>query len=337
MKVPLDVLIVEDSSSDAKLVVRELRRSGFTPKWERVETPEALRAALQQRKWQLVISDSSTPRLNALQALSVTKELKPGLPFIVVSGTASEEAVAQALRSGAAAYVKKSELERLGPVVARFSSATRGQIKAQDAERRRIARELHDQLGQLLTAIRLNLELAQREGGVRQEGAIAEALTLLNQAVDQVRDFSLELWPTILDELGLPAAIRWLATRQKRWSGIEFHLDLEDVGALPQDVEAAGFRIVQEALTNVSRHAKAAKVRIRLRRSRGWVEILIADDGQGFDVEAARKRAEGGASLGLAAMEERASLANGELEIQSVAGHGTAVRVRFRVRARRTP
>jgi signal transduction histidine kinase len=337
MKVPLDVLIVEDSVTDTKLVVRELRRSGFTPRWERVDTPEALRAALQHRKWQLVISDSSTPRLNALQALSVTKELKPGLPFIVVSGLATEEAVAQALRSGAAAYVKKDELERLGPMVARFSSATRGQIKALDAERRRIARELHDQVGQLLTAIRLNLELAQREGGVRQGAAIAEALTLLNQAVGQVRDFSLELWPTILDELGLPAALRWLATRQKRWSGLEFRLDLDDVGALPQEMEAAGFRIVQEALTNVARHAKASKVRIQLRRSRGWVEILIADDGQGFDVEDARKRAEGGASLGLAGMEERASLAGGQLEIESIAGRGTSVRIRFRVRARRAP
>src|SRR5258708_14249283 len=115
MKVPLDVLIVEDSETDTKLVVRELRRSGFTPRWERVDTPEALRSALQHRKWQLVISDSSTPRLNALQALSVTKELKPALPFIGVSGLPTEEAVAQPLRAGAAPYLEKDEPQLLRP------------------------------------------------------------------------------------------------------------------------------------------------------------------------------------------------------------------------------
>jgi signal transduction histidine kinase len=337
MKVPLDVLIVEDSETDTKLVVRELRRSGFAPRWERVDTPTDLRAALRHRKWQLVISDSSAPQLNALQALSVTKELMPGLPFIVVSGFASEKAAAQIMRSGASAYLTKDELPRLGPVVARFSSVTRGQLQAQDAERRRLARELHDQVGQLLTAIRLNLELAQREGGARQEAAIAEALTLLNQAVGQVRDFAIELWPTILEELGLAAALRWLAGRQKRWSGLEFRLDLGDVGALPQEIAAAGFRIAQEGLTNVARHAKARTVEIRLRRSRGWLELVVRDDGEGFNVVDARKRAEAGASLGLAGMEERASLAGGNLEIRSIKGRGTTVRVRLPVPARRTP
>jgi signal transduction histidine kinase len=333
----LEVLIIEDSETDAKLVVRELRRSGFAPRWERVDTPEELHAALQRRKWQLVISDSSAPRLNALQALSVTNELIPGVPVIVVSGHASEEAAARAIRSGAAAYLPKDDLQRLGPLVARFSTARHNQIKAQDAEHRRIARELHDQVGQLLTAIRLTLEVAQRHRGARQETAIAEALTLVNQAVGHVRDFALELWPTILDELGLPAAVRWLAARQKRWSGLEFRLDLDEVGALPQEVEAAGFRIVQEALTNVARHAKARSVVIRLRRSRGWLELAVRDDGHGFNVTDARKRADAGASLGLAGMEERASLAGGQLEIQSIARRGTSVNVRFPLRARKTP
>jgi signal transduction histidine kinase len=337
MKVPLNVLIVEDSATDTKLVVRELRRSGFAPRWERVDTAEDLRSALRRRKWQIVISDSSAPQLKTLQALSVTKELMPGLPVIVLSGLASEKAAAQVMRSGAAAYLSKDELPRLGPVVARFSSVTRGQLKAQDAERRRLARELHDQVGQVLTAIRLNLELAQRERGARHEAAIAEALTLLNQAVGQVRDFALELWPTILDELGLPAAVRWLAARQKRWSGLEFHLDLGNVGALPQEVEAAAFRIVQEALTNVARHAKARRVEIRLRRVRGSLELLVRDDGQGFDIGEARKRADSSATLGLAGMEERASLAGGKLEILSIKGRGTSVRVRFPVPARRKP
>jgi signal transduction histidine kinase len=339
MKAPLDVLIVEDSESDTTLVVRELQRSGFAPRWKRVDTPEDLRAALHQGNWQLVVSGSSAPRLDAPQALSLIEELVPGLPFVLVSGSASKEVVAQVMRSGAAACLTKDELHRLGPVFARLTSATRGQVQAQaqDAERRRIARELHDQVGQLLTAIQLKLMVAQREAGVRQEAALAEALALVNQSVVQVRELSLELWPTNLEELGLPAALRWLAARHQRSSGLELELELEPVGALSGETAVAVFRIVQEALTNVARHAKARRLAIRLRQARGWLELEVRDDGQGFLVEEARKRADGGASLGLAGMQERASLAGGRLEIKSIAGRGTSVRARLPVRTPGTP
>src|ERR1700693_647168 len=146
MSKPLAVLIIDDSDTDARLVVRELRRSGFSPEWERVDTAATLREALRRREWGLVISDSGVPEFNALDALALVKEEAPGIPFIVVSGTISEEVAVQPIRSGASDFVTKQNLGRLGSAIARELSsvspgtpAARGLLEARDTERRRIA------------------------------------------------------------------------------------------------------------------------------------------------------------------------------------------------------
>jgi DNA-binding NarL/FixJ family response regulator len=169
----LDVLIVEDSETDTKLVVRELRASGFSPEWERVETPEALRAALLRKPWQILISDSSVPRLGTLEAITVVRELAPAVPFIVVSGTITEELAVEAMRAGAADYVTKEHLERLGPAVIRELAGARGSA----------ARELQDRFDRLLTALRLSLDLLSRRRGAARARALAEARSLLDEAM----------------------------------------------------------------------------------------------------------------------------------------------------------
>lgn len=113
------VLLVEDSETDAKLLVRALQAAGLTPRCERVESAVALRGALAEREWNLVISDSSMPGFDAIAALGMTQELRPGTPFIVVSGSMREETAVAALRSGAADYITKDSLHRLGPAVTR--------------------------------------------------------------------------------------------------------------------------------------------------------------------------------------------------------------------------
>lgn len=118
------VLLVEDSETDAKLLVRALQAAGLTPRCERVESAVALRGALAEREWNLVISDSSMPGFDAIAALGVTHELRPGTPFIVVSGSMREETAVAALRSGAADYITKDNLHRLGPAVTRELSRT---------------------------------------------------------------------------------------------------------------------------------------------------------------------------------------------------------------------
>ncbi|MBL8942468.1 MAG: response regulator transcription factor [Myxococcales bacterium] len=118
------VLLVEDSETDAKLLVRELQACGLAPHCERVETAVALRGALAEREWSLVISDSSMPGFDAIAALGVTQELRPGTPFIVVSGSMREETAVAALRSGAADFITKDNLHRLGAAVTRELSRT---------------------------------------------------------------------------------------------------------------------------------------------------------------------------------------------------------------------
>jgi signal transduction histidine kinase len=340
----LDVLIVEDSETDTKLLLRELRSSGFAPAWERVDTAAALRDALLRRNWQLVISDSSIPRLGALRALAMVKELAPRAPFIVVSGTITEELAVEVMRAGAVDYVTKAHLRRLGPSVARElseavarESLSHRLLAAQEAERRRIARGLHDQFGELLTALRLRLDSVETRRGAARTEALAAARSLVDEAMAHARDFSVELWPAILDDLGLVPALRHLAERHARWSGIMVKLEQDPVGRLPFAIEAACFRIAQQALTNVVRHAHAKTVEIRLRAHPGALELTVSDDGRGFDAPRATGRAAAEGSLGLLGMRERASLAGGRLTIDSAPNEGTTVRAYFWAPAREPP
>jgi signal transduction histidine kinase len=196
-------------------------------------------------------------------------------------------------------------------------------LEVQEGERRSLALELHDQLGQILTAIRLALRS-------RRKGRIAEALGLVDQAAEQVRNLALTLRPASLDHLGLPAALRAYLKRQSQLAGLDIHLEVGPLEErLPPAVETACFRLVQEALTNVARHSGARRVDVELNAAEDAVEIVVRDDGKGFDVGAARERAEAGASLGILSMEERVALAGGRLEIESEPGRGTTIRARF--------
>jgi DNA-binding NarL/FixJ family response regulator len=196
----LDVLLVHESETDIKLVLRELHSSGFTLTWERVDTASALREALLRRNRQIVISDSSTPRLDVLEALVVAKEVAPEVPFIVVSDNLSEALAVEAMRRGAADCVTKEQLWRLGPAVTRELSEAYARegvshrlLVAQEAELRRIARGLHDQFGDLLTAMNVILESVQSRRGSARATALAAAQSLVDEAMSHARNFSVEL------------------------------------------------------------------------------------------------------------------------------------------------
>ncbi|HEX8616995.1 MAG TPA: MEDS domain-containing protein [Thermoanaerobaculia bacterium] len=203
----------------------------------------------------------------------------------------------------------------------RLESLSRRLLTAQEEERRRVAIELHDDLGQVLTAIRINLGASPPN--------VSDAVESVDLAMQTVRDLALDLRPAILDDLGLSAALRWYADRFARQTGVDTHLAVDEFPRLDTGIATAAFRVVQEALTNVARHAAAKNVWLTLRRANGSVELLVRDDGAGFDVAAAIARAARGASLGLIGMEERISLAGGTLAIVSTAGSGTEIRARF--------
>jgi PAS domain S-box-containing protein len=205
-------------------------------------------------------------------------------------------------------------------------------LTAQEEERRRLAVELHDELGQVLTAVKINLaSLERRPAGSAPSAHLSEALASVDGAMERVRDLALALRPSVLDDLGLPAALRWYADRFARDAAIEAHLSIDDVPRLEPEIETACFRVAQEALTNVARHAKARCVWLDLHLHDGWLELSVRDDGIGFEAAAARERAVGGASMGLLGMQERVTLLEGECRIASGSEGGTELRARLPV------
>ncbi len=206
-------------------------------------------------------------------------------------------------------------------------------MQTQEDERGRIARELHDEIGQVLTAVNLGLDAVQRipDCGPRASKQIDETRAAVARAVQQIRDLSLGLRPLILDDLGLVPTLRWYLANQARKTGLTINF----LGSLPADdvppeIETACFRIVQEAVTNVIRHAHAQNVWVHFEQKAGdRVSLTIRDDGKGFDPSLALARWDGNSRLGLAGMQERVRLLGGEIEIKSGGGHGTQIDVYF--------
>jgi signal transduction histidine kinase len=206
----------------------------------------------------------------------------------------------------------------------RYRSLSRRLLEQQEHERGALARELHDQLGQSLVAILLNLQGIQGELSSPARARVPESTQMIKTMIEQVRTLAFELRPSILDEFGLDEALRNLVTRHGERAGVRasFTAMPPDVRA-PVEIETACFRIVQEALSNVARHARARHVDVTLTAQDAALEVTVRDDGVGFDVEQLR------AGLGLMGMRERAELVGGSLDIESVPGSGTTVRARF--------
>ncbi len=227
---------------------------------------------------------------------------------------------------------KRSE-EELRDHREKLSSLSQRLLEIQETERRFIARELHDEVGQLLTATKLTLQAALRARSPKAvRGLVREGLALLDQGLSQVRSLALELRPSLLDDLGLPAALRWYLDRQAERAGFAIRLEGDIAGErLPAEVETACYRVIQEAVTNVARHARAQRVVVRLAVVDDALEAVVRDDGAGFDVAAARARAAAGGSLGLLGMEERVALVGGRMRVESAPGRGAQVWVRLPV------
>lgn len=213
----------------------------------------------------------------------------------------------------------------------RLQALSRRLLDVQEIERRHIARELHDEIGQTLTAVKLDLQTLQRADHTHDAKAhLNESIRSIENTLQQVRRLSIALRPSSLDDLGLAAALRSHVECQSRRAKLSARL-LIDIGdaRLPPDLETICFRIVQEAMTNIMRHAQASHVYVELRQINKHIALLISDDGIGFDVAAARTRAMHGSSLGLLGMEDRVLLRSGRIEIISALARGTTIRVQL--------
>lgn len=199
--------------------------------------------------------------------------------------------------------------------------ASNAALSAQEEERARVARDLHDQVNQSLTGVLLRLEAARTAAPPELEEEIAETSVLAHQAMDELLAVARQLRPTALDDLGLSAAI---AGQIEQLGGGEVEATFEvegEVGGIDPDIQLVTYRVAQESLGNAIRHSGARHIDIRLRRAASEVELTVKDDGSGFTFDDATS------GLGLGGMRERAILVGGDLKIESRPGHGTSVRL----------
>ncbi len=233
----------------------------------------------------------------------------------------------QVLAGQAAAAIQNSQLvttltdqhEELQRLSAQLASI-------REAECRRISRELHDEVGQALTAASINLSTLMANGAAAHPSGrqrLDETAILIEQVLGQVREMSMNLHPAMLDDLGLAPTLRWYLKKWEKRVGVRVEQNVQEI-RLPQELETVLYRLVQEALTNVARHAQAGQVSISLGQEGDELVLSIADDGQGFQI----KPGGIGEGLGLVGMRERVATFNGRFTIQSQPGQGTCLTVR---------
>ncbi len=342
------LLHLEDSEADHLLVMRQLQRSGLPVQEQRVETREAFAQALRSR-WDIILSDYHLPGFTGVQALQVLKDhIAAGgraVPFILVSGQIGEDTAVEAMRNGAADYLLKNNLSRLAPAVehaieaaetqrARLAADAELQLSRErlsalaqhlqtsvEAERHAIAREIHDEVGGSLTALKFDLDWMRRHAvdeGVRARAA--GALDTVSNALDVSQRIMQNLRPAILEQ-GLVAAVQWMCGAFEKRTGVlcEFRSHRE-MPALPAGVPLVAYRTVQEALTNVSKHAQASRVVVDLSLVDDVLSLEVSDNGRGLDdADLAKAR-----SFGIRGLHERASHVGGWVDLSSN-GSGTSL------------
>ena len=206
-----------------------------------------------------------------------------------------------------------------------------------EIERHYVAYELHDEIGQALTAVKLNLESIRSLPGVNGlDKHLEESVAVIDRALQQVRDLSLNLRPSVLDDLGLMAALRWLVNSMTSKSGLEILFESDEIEPrLSKEIETACFRVAQEAITNVLRHAHASRITVLLQKEEDALRLTVSDNGIGFDARAAQARCVNGGSFGLLGMEERVTLSGGTFVVESDSGQRERIMAHFPLKGAR--
>ncbi|MDR7334947.1 response regulator [Roseateles asaccharophilus] len=341
----LRVLHVEDAELDHQLILAELIRAGLRVEIERLDSLPAVLAAL-DRPWDAILSDFNLPGFSGLQVLEALKDRQSPVPFILISGEIGEDTAVAAMRNGAADYLLKNNLARLAPALLHAVDAAeseRARLAADqelvrskqrlhqlaghlqtsvELERAAIAREIHDDVGGSLTAVKFDLAWIDRHAQEPEVRArVAAALETVNSAIEASQRIMHNLRPAILEQ-GLVAALQWMTARFERRTGIEASLLVgEERLELPSGVPLVAYRTAQEALTNVSKHAKASRVDIELSQDSGVLTLEIRDNGRGIaSGDLGKER-----SFGIRGLHERAATVGGWVDLSSTPGSGTSL------------
>ncbi len=331
------ILVVDDERLNRILLSTNLQESGYT-----VETAEDGEQALQMLRAQpfdAVLLDLIMPRMDGYQVLAEMKrdEALRRIPVMVISSMDQMDSIVRCIEMGATDYLTKPfdpvllhariraslaslHEERMAVLREQFAQVT----AAQEEERKRMARELHDGLGPALASLNIRLrtvrKLLERDAHP-VAGEIEELAEQTQACIRDIRRLIHDLRPVALDELGLVPALREHLARCEREHGLIIEFEADEGERLPASVETALFRIVQESVNNVLRHAQAQHVQVILVRHTAHVELRVADDGQGFDTLLPRS----GRHVGLWSMRERVEQLGGRFEVHSVPGQGTTV------------
>ncbi len=483
MKKELDILIIEDVSRDAELIELELGEAGLRHRSRRVVDQSGFLLALEAATPDIILSDFTLPEFDALSALQLLRKLELDVPFILVTGTRSEEVAVECIREGADDYILKASLKRLPTSIKNaldkkamerasveaeaalrrseeqyrlIAQNTRDLIslvdvdgcflyaspshqtslgyqpeelggtqfidlvhpedqatlagaweqsllhhdsrhaeirvrhqngkflafesigswifdnddepqraviisrditrrkesedtlrrlpklirEAQESERRRVARELHDSVIQILSSVKFRLQAIEEKLSATDEATWRDTLkaeAALEKAINEVRRISRNLRPSELDDLGLAPALRSLCSEFGERTGMAVNLSFNRVPrAIPDDIELNLYRIIQEALGNIEKHSRATEVSLRLARQASKLCAAIADNGCGFDPQAPRHRRAKPGGMGLVDMRERAALLGGQWQVRSQPGTGTEILVEMPLRPNET-
>lgn len=342
------MLHLEDSELDHQLMLAHLIRGGIDADAFRVESEAEYRRALNQ-PWDVILSDYNLPGFSGLVALDILKATGSLVPFILVSGEIGEDVAVAAMRNGASDYLLKNNLTRLVPAMLHAIEATealRAKLEADqelgrsqerlrelthhlqtsvEAERAAIAREIHDDVGGSLTAVKFDLAWIARHA---QNPVVVEraqqALETVTHAIEASQRIMHNLRPAILEQ-GLVAALQWMTQRFEKRSGITTTFSNLGVGGdspqWPAGVALVAYRTAQEALTNVSKHAQASKVQVDLAVAGGVLSLEVSDNGRGLAADDLAKAR----SFGIRGLHERAATVGGWVDMSSGPGGTTLI------------
>jgi len=340
---------VEDEAIVARDIRNQLLELGYEPVGHATRGEEAIRMAGELRPDLVLMDIQLASVMDGIAAAQIIRT-RFALPVVFLTAFDADQILERAkltepfgyllkpfstreLRTVLTMALYKHQAEaKLISSTCQLQALSRRILETQEVERRRVAIELHDELGQSLTAIKINLQLSERLQDGSPSELNTENIRIVEDTLQQVRRLAAGLRPSMLDDLGLSPALQWISQIISARSSFAVHFCPEELEQrLAPDIETACFRIVQEALTNISRHALARRVTITLRRNRDADDdsllLCVQDDGCGFDLAAMQQRAMLGGSLGVLGMQERAMLIGAQLDINSAPGQGSLVQL----------
>ncbi len=334
----LSILLIEDNNGDARLI-REmlLTYAEWEIQWSHVVTLREGLDALDTEFYDTILLDLGLPDSDGLETLRQVNERAPNTAILVLTGHSDQKLGVRAVADGAQDYLVKGEIEgrllvrairyAIERTRAEYAMRQQTQTIAAIEERQRIARELHDNVSQTLFVCRSMGEAALRHlesNPAYARELLEETNRLTAAALAEMRILLLELRPTAMARANIQQLFEQYVKAFAVRRGTEVHLEIGDLAPLPEGVQIAFYRIMQEALNNIIKHAQAKQVDVTVKDGGGYVALSVNDDGRGFDLAATQAT-----SMGLSIIRERAEAIDAELDIVSHPGEGTQIRVRW--------